>query len=49
MDKNGADRYYGANAGTAELVESKLKEMDAEYLVLDTIIGFFAHMTREIS
>lgn len=39
MDKNGADRYYGANAGTAEVVESKLKEMDAEYLVLESDIS----------
>ena len=39
MDKNGADRYYGANAGTAEVVESKLKGMDAEYLVLESDIS----------
>ncbi len=39
MDKNGADRYYGANAGTAEAVESRLKEMNADYLVLESDIS----------
>ena len=39
MDQNGADRYYGANAGTAETVERKLKEMNAEYLVLESDIS----------
>ena len=38
-DKNGADRYYGANAGTAETVERKLKEINAEYLVLESDIS----------
>ena len=35
MDRNGVDRYYGANAGTAEAVESKLKEMNADYIVIE--------------
>ena len=35
MGQNGVDRYYGANAGTAEAVEHKLKEMNADYLVLE--------------
>ena len=39
MDRNGADRYYGANAGTAEAVESKLKEMNADYLVMESDIS----------
>ena len=39
MDRNGVDRYYGANAGTAEAVESKLKEMNADYLVLESDIS----------
>ncbi|MCR5331403.1 MAG: SDR family oxidoreductase [Lachnospiraceae bacterium] len=39
MDKNGADRYYGANAGTTEAVESKLREMNADYLVLESDIS----------
>ena len=34
-DKNGVDRYYAANAGDASVVESKLKEMGAEYLVIE--------------
>jgi Dehydrogenases with different specificities (related to short-chain alcohol dehydrogenases) len=38
-DKNGADRYYGANAGTAETVERKLKEMNANYLVIESDIS----------
>ena len=39
MDQNGVDRYYGANAGTAEAVECKLKEMNADYLVLEKDIS----------
>ena len=35
MDRNGVDRYYGANAGTAEAVKSKLKEMNADYIVIE--------------
>lgn len=34
-DKHGVDRYYAANAGDASVVESKLKEMGAEYLVME--------------
>ena len=39
-DRNGADRYYQANAGNADLVESKLKEMRADYLVLESDITY---------
>ena len=39
MGKNGVDRYYGANAGAAEAVERKLKEMNADYLVLEKDIS----------
>ena len=39
MGQNGVDRYYGANAGTAEAVERKLKEMHADYLVLEKDIA----------
>ena len=39
MDRNGVDRYYGANAGSADAVESKLKEMGADYLVLESDIS----------
>lgn len=34
-DRNGVDRYYGANAGTTDVVESKLKEINANYIVLE--------------
>ena len=34
IDRNGVDRYYGANAGTADAVAQKLKEMNADCLVL---------------
>ena len=37
-DRNGADRYYQANAGNADLVENKLKEMNADYLILESDI-----------
>ena len=39
MDRNGVDRYYGANAGAADAVESKLKEMNADYIVLESDIS----------
>lgn len=39
MDRNGVDRYYGANAGNAEAVEAKLKEMNADYLILESDIS----------
>ena len=39
MDKNGVDRYYGANAGDASAVESKLQEIGADYLVLESDIS----------
>ena len=39
MDRNGVDRYYGANAGSAAAVEGKLKEMNADYLVLESDIS----------
>ena len=38
-DKNGVDRYYQANAGNADVVEQKLKEMNADYLVLESDIS----------
>ena len=34
-DKNGADRYFQANAGNADAVESKLQEMGADYLIIE--------------
>ena len=39
MDRNGVDRYYGANAGSADAVEIKLKEMAADYIVLESDIS----------
>ena len=38
-DKNGVDRYYSANAGDASLVEAKLKEMNADYLSIESDIS----------
>ena len=38
-DKNGIDRYFQANAGNADIVESKLKEMDSDYLILESDIS----------
>ena len=38
-DKNGVDRYYSANAGDASVVEAKLKEMNADYLVIESDIS----------
>ena len=39
IDRNGADRYFAANAGNAALVESKLKEMGADYLIIESDIS----------
>ena len=36
---NGVDRYYAANAGDASWVESRLQEMQAEYLVIESDIS----------
>ena len=38
-DRNGVDRYYGANAGNADAVEAKLREMGAAYIVLESDIS----------
>ena len=38
-DQNGVDRYYGANAGNADAVECKLKEIGADYLILESDIS----------
>ena len=38
-DKNGADRYYAANAGGTETVESKLRKMNADYMVIESDIS----------
>ena len=38
-DSNGVDRYYAANAADADLVESKLQAMGADYLILERDIS----------
>ena len=38
-DRNGADRYFAANAGNADAVEAKLREMNADHLVLESDIS----------
>ena len=38
-DKNGADRYFQANAGNADVVESKLQEIGADYLIIESDIS----------
>ena len=38
-DRNGVDRYYAANAGNAEAVERRLKELNADYIVLESDIS----------
>ena len=38
-DQNGVDRYYAANAGNADTVESKLRKMHADYLILESDIS----------
>ena len=38
-DRNGVDRYFEANAGNADAVESKLREMNADYLILERDIS----------
>ena len=38
-DRNGADRYFAANAGNADMVEGKLKEIGADYLIIESDIS----------
>ena len=38
-DKNGVDKYYKANAENADIVESKLKGMNADYIILEDDIS----------
>ena len=38
-NRNGVDRYFAANSADASPVESKLKEMGAEYLILERDIS----------
>ena len=38
-DQNGPDRYYASNAGDAGLVQSRLKEMNADCMILESDIS----------
>lgn len=38
-DKNGADRYFKANAENADIVENKLKEIKSDYIILEKDIS----------
>ena len=38
-DRHGVDRYYSANAKDASVVEEKLKEMNADYLIIESDIS----------
>lgn len=38
-DVNGPDRYFKANAENADTVESKLREMNADYIILESDIS----------
>ena len=38
-DVNGADRYFAANAGNADVVEGRLKEIGADYLIIESDIS----------
>ena len=39
IDRNGADRYYAANAGDAGVLEDRLREMNADYILLESDIS----------
>ena len=38
-DRDGVDRYFAANAGGAEAVEARLREMNADYLIIESDIS----------
>ena len=38
-DRNGADRYFKANSGDASVVENSLREMNADYLIIESDIS----------
>ena len=46
-DRNGVDRYYGANAADASVVASRLKEINADYLIIESDISE-EHCVKEI-
>lgn len=39
IGKNGVDRYYAANAGDASFVENRLREMQADFMILESDIA----------
>ena len=39
IDKNGTDRYFHANSENADMVERKLKEIGADYLIIESDIS----------
>ena len=39
INKNGIDRYYSANAGNTDTLERKLKEINADYIILESDIS----------
>lgn len=43
-DKNGQDRYFEANAGDAKIVEGMLKDMGADYMVIESDISHEDHV-----
>ena len=38
-NENGVDRYFAANAGNTDIVENKLKQIGADYLVIESDIS----------
>ena len=38
-DKNGADKYFASNAGDAGVVEGKLQEVGADYMIIESDIS----------
>lgn len=38
-DRNGVDRYYAANAGNADAVESRLREAGSDYILIESDIS----------
>ena len=37
--KNGADRYYQANAGNADIVAARLKDLNADFMIIESDIA----------
>ena len=48
-EENGADHYYKANAGDTLAVETRLRELNAQYLVLEKDIADENPSTHSIS